>query len=216
MPRIRYMLLHGGRLLRRVHVLALLGIFALAGYSAHEPVGYRGRANTWSITAEPGVVEVCFRETPIPWEPGGWYDPRSFDSMYPIFRGLNEPPAPSGWFSWPTFSQDPGGSRPGGSSTCVLLFWTVVLLTLLAGLPLWCGRRRASLVTADAQTRSGPYRPAGYCRRCEYPVDPGRCPECGTVVASDRLLKVPRRARRPALLPPGPQRRNGNCRRASL
>ena len=41
------------------------------------------------------------------------------------------------------------------------------------------------------------HTPLGFCPRCGYPIDPGRCPECGTVVTADGLaLDPPRLARR--------------------
>lgn len=39
--------------------------------------------------------------------------------------------------------------------------------------------------------------PAGFCPRCGYPIDPGRCSECGTDVSSEKLARVdPRITRR--------------------
>ena len=29
--------------------------------------------------------------------------------------------------------------------------------------------------------------PSGFCPYCEYPMDPGRCPECGHVLAAEQL-----------------------------
>lgn len=37
------------------------------------------------------------------------------------------------------------------------------------------------------------YTPAGYCPRCRYAMDPGKCPECGTVVTADQLVREPNR-----------------------
>jgi len=39
-------------------------------------------------------------------------------------------------------------------------------------------------------------RPAGYCPNCEYPINPGVCPECGQDVPADHLSKFPPRQRR--------------------
>lgn len=33
------------------------------------------------------------------------------------------------------------------------------------------------------------HKPAGYCPRCDYPIDPGTCPECGSEVSPDALVK---------------------------
>ena len=38
--------------------------------------------------------------------------------------------------------------------------------------------------------------PEGFCPHCEYPINPGRCPECGAVVAPEALSKSPASARR--------------------
>lgn len=43
------------------------------------------------------------------------------------------------------------------------------------------------------------YTPAGYCPRCGYRVDPGRCPECGADVAQP-LRRLRSRARRRVVL----------------
>jgi hypothetical protein len=39
----------------------------------------------------------------------------------------------------------------------------------------------SQLTPSDATNATPPpvYRPSGYCPRCDYPIDPGRCPECG-------------------------------------
>ena len=37
------------------------------------------------------------------------------------------------------------------------------------------------------------YKPAGYCPRCGYALDPGKCPECGTVVMAEQLASRPPR-----------------------
>ena len=38
--------------------------------------------------------------------------------------------------------------------------------------------------------------PEGYCPRCEYPINPGTCPECGATVTSETLSKSPASVRR--------------------
>jgi hypothetical protein len=38
-----------------------------------------------------------------------------------------------------------------------------------------------------------PFEPAVYCPNCGYAIDPGRCPECGAVVAAGALLPEPTR-----------------------
>jgi hypothetical protein len=35
------------------------------------------------------------------------------------------------------------------------------------------------------------YRPAGFCPKCGYPFDGGRCPECGSHTAPEKLLPEP-------------------------
>ncbi len=44
------------------------------------------------------------------------------------------------------------------------------------------------------------YQPAGFCPRCGYALDPGRCPECGSVVTAKdmrpRQARMSKRARR--------------------
>ena len=32
------------------------------------------------------------------------------------------------------------------------------------------------------------YVPSGICPKCSYPIDPGQCPECGSIVSADQLL----------------------------
>ena len=36
------------------------------------------------------------------------------------------------------------------------------------------------------------YQPKGFCPRCSYPMDPGRCPECGLLVSADVLSRKSR------------------------
>ena len=43
---------------------------------------------------------------------------------------------------------------------------------------------------------SEPRAPLGYCPHCAYPMDPGRCPECGQDIPSQRLDARPGRRRR--------------------
>ncbi len=38
--------------------------------------------------------------------------------------------------------------------------------------------------------------PAGFCPRCDYPINPGICPECGNHFEADQLARLPRATRR--------------------
>ncbi len=42
-----------------------------------------------------------------------------------------------------------------------------------------------------ASRHRGP-RPAGFCPYCSYPVDPGRCPECGVRVTPENIARQPK------------------------
>ncbi|MBN2562578.1 MAG: hypothetical protein JXQ75_16760 [Phycisphaerae bacterium] len=41
----------------------------------------------------------------------------------------------------------------------------------------------------------GPTKPSGFCPKCDYPIDPGQCPECGLLVTPDTLLSRPESVR---------------------
>lgn len=45
-----------------------------------------------------------------------------------------------------------------------------------------------------------PRSPDGYCPTCGYPLDPGKCPECGTLVTAESISSAPPQVRRRRLV----------------
>ncbi len=49
--------------------------------------------------------------------------------------------------------------------------------------------------TTNAAQSTEPQAPRGFCPHCDYPIDPGLCPECGKTVAPEKLRSRSRRQR---------------------
>lgn len=195
--------------LRRGHAFLVVGLLAVTVFTARYPIGYCGNAKRWLVIVGDGVLEVSRQNWTGRgwwWVSGGWFFPTraSEDDSYrwspsPFDDGPRK--ALDGWSyawrAWPSVRKQVWTKQHSGmEETLSLPLWPILLIVLLAGRPVWRGWRadvrRLWQVRPAWAAIKGEHPPSGYCRNCSYPMDPGRCPECGTVVPKNRLRRMPR------------------------